>query len=167
MIYSVATPKGIDVPIKTLQSFLHTKLRTLWSLTEDQIRAFGRAYKDSKGLKFFNNGYLDADGFQDDKYPVQFFFKESDRREYSESRFSVPVEIYFFVDLSMVKPLITTTLADEEVKQDVFNIVLQGSQNFQAFDVVDLEGFKDKMNLFPNHSFKVVTNLNYRYDKTF
>jgi len=174
MKYSVTTPVGIDIPIKNLQAFLYRGLISLWGLTEAQVRAFPRAYRlDGKLQVFDSSNYLDTDALLDDAYALQFFFLEADRRDFVSqtnlvmgNHFVVPVEIYFFVNLQTVKPTMTAKRADEEVKQDVFNIVLQGSGNFTNFDKIELEGFNEKMNLQPYHSFKVTTNIIYRYDKT-
>jgi len=166
MIYTVTSPVGIDVPIKNLQNFLYRALRSAWSLTEDQVRAYPRGRRLDGQIRFFTSSdYLDSDGLMDTAYAVQFFFLESERRDFANEHFSAPVDIYFFVNLQTVKPALTT-LADEEVKQDVFSVVRQGSGNFHGFDKVELEGFNEKMNMYPYHSFKVSTNLIYRYDKT-
>lgn len=174
MKYSLTTPVGIDVPIKNLQAFLYRGLISLWGLTESQVRAFARAYRlDGKIKVFDSSNYLDADGLMDDAYALQFFFLESERRDFVDlksslygTHFTVPVEIYFFVNLLTVKSSLSTIRADEQVKQDVFNIVLQGSGGFLNFDKIELENYNEKMNMQPYHSFKVVTNLIYRYDKT-
>ena len=174
MKYSITTPVGIDVPIKNLQKSLYDKLRQLWGLTETQVRSFARVYRIDGKLKVFDSSqYLDADCLMDDAYALQFFFLESERRDFTDMKnlvmgthFSVPVEIYFFVNLLLVKSSMTTIRADEEVKQDVFNVVFQGSGNFVNFDKIDLDEFDEKMNMQPYHSFKCITNLIYRYDKT-
>ncbi len=164
MIYSITSPVGIDVPIKNLQRFLYDGLISLWGLSEIQVRSFPRGYKQ-EGVKFFSTDYvLDADGLLDDKFALQFFFLESRQRVF-DTEFRVPVDIYFSVNLKTVKPSITWR-ADEEVKQDIFNIVRSGNENFVQFDSFDLEGFDERMDLHPYHSFKVTTNLIYRYDKT-
>jgi hypothetical protein len=165
VIYSVTTPVGLDVPIKEVQHRIYDGIRSLWSLTEDQVRAFPRAYRQDGRIMLFTSYYLDADGFLDDAYVVQYFFLEQEPRSFSRDIFSTPVDIYFFVNLDTAKG--TTKRFDEEVKQDIFNIVRSSAGDFQSFGEVDLEGYNDKMNMQPYHSFKVTTNLTYRYDKTF
>lgn len=164
MIYYVSTPVGIDVPIKEIQHRLYDGIRSLWSLTEDQVRSFPRAYKQDGRIMLFTSTYLDADGFLDDAYAVQYFFLEQEPRSFNNDIFQTPVDIYFFVNLETVKG--TSKRFDEEVKQDIFNIVRMASGNFTSFGEIDLEGYNEKMNMQPYHSFKATTNLIYRYDKT-
>jgi hypothetical protein len=195
VIYSVSNPVGIDVSIKGIQRDLYRELRSLWSLTEGQIRAFPRAYRsdekvvaeastaitiddtlitmDSDLYTMDNEGINEPIGaFFDDRFALQYFFLDLDKRDYVSqsqvigSHFVVPVEIYFFVNLKVCKPLITLR-ADEEIRQDVFNIIKMRSEQFIGFDKIDLGEYNAKMNMNPYMSFKVITNLIYRYDKTF
>lgn len=165
-------PCGIDIPILNLRESLERELMSLWNLTTDKVRSFGRAYKIDGKQREYTTKYSETDNLLDDKYALQFFFMDVEKREFTDAfqtfgtHFRVPVDILFFVNLALVKPLISWR-ADEEVKQDVFNVVLQGSGNFGSFDVIDLDGYNAKMNMQPFHSFKVTTNLSYRYDKTF
>jgi hypothetical protein len=194
MIYSVINPVGIDVPIRGIQNDLYNGLKNLWNLTGGQIRAFPRAYRsddkivsetvtaltvDSTLITIDSDlGTSDSEGtyepikaFFDDRFALQFFFLDSDKRDFVSqsqvigSHFVVPCEIYFFVNLSVCKPLLKHR-ADEEVRQDIYNIVKMRSEQFIGFDGIDLGEYNGKMNMNPYMSFKVITNLIYRYDKT-
>lgn len=165
-LYSKTNPVGIDRPINVLQDFLYQRLQSLWSLTTSQINAFPRVYRIGQDIRHFTSGkdYNPLDLLLEDKVPVQFFFLDNQSRTFDDS-WSTEVDVYFGVKLSVVKPSISHR-ADEEVKQDLYNILQQGSEGVVSIQQVDLNGFEERMDMQPYHFFRFTLKLTYRYDKT-
>jgi hypothetical protein len=164
--YTKTNPVGIDRPIHHLQEFIYRQLQTTWGLSTSQINSYPRVEKIGDDLKYFSQGkdYQMNDFLLEDKFAVQFFFLANGSRSFS-MLWETEVDVYFSVNLSTVKPTITHR-ADEEVKQDIYNILQQGSEGVVSIQPVDLKGFKDRMDMQPYHFFRFTLKMTYRYDKT-
>lgn len=170
MIYSKTSPVGLDRVIQNIQARIYEDLQSVFNLSESDILSYGRVYKiekeDGYTLRWYSssNDYQEHDMLLDDKYKVQFYFIDTDIRSYT-SLVNTDVEIYFFVNLTSVKPTIAH-MADEEVKQDIFNILCKYEGLNSIERITNLPGYSPSMDMHPYHSFKAKIQIRYGYEKT-
>lgn len=141
-----------------------------WNLSASQILSFGRVYKIEKGdgftLRWFmsDNDYIEHDMILDDKYDVQYFFIDPDIRSFT-TLYEQDIEIYFFINITTVKPGITHR-ADEEIKQDI-HCLLRKFEGLKSIEKIkDLPGYTQRMDMQPYHSFKAIITIKHGYEKT-
>jgi hypothetical protein len=168
MIYSKTNPAGIDYCISVIQSFLYTEIQRIWSLSEAEILSYPRVERirkreidDKERLAYFSDGkYTQDDMLLDDRYSVLFCFYPINRPEYMNYLNYQDVEILFFVNLSKLKPSITHR-GDEEVRSDIRSILPRPEAYKGTYDLIELPGFTEVMDMQPFHSFKILTTQTY------
>jgi hypothetical protein len=172
-LYTKTTPKGIDIKIQDLQSYLYTKLAATWSTAS--YNSYGRCYKNITGSDggFLPEVFTGSENYLPmldvDKVNAFSFFVLGDELEKGAGLYKVEVALIFFCNLTKLKPTITHR-ADEEVRLDVLNLmdselfgfkitsVKLGYDNvFEGFDVEKIK-YDD---LQPFHCFKIVGEMNY------
>lgn len=170
MIYNKTSPVGLDKVVQNIQNRLYEDIQSVWEIASTTILSYGRVYKiekdDAYTLRWYtsDNDYQDHDMLLEDKYAVHFYFLDTDIRSYT-SLVETNIEVYFFVNLTTVKPSIVHR-ADEEVKQDLFNILhkFEGLNTLER--IKDLPGYKSRMDMHPYHSFKATITIKHGYEKT-
>lgn len=131
MLNVIASPVGIDVPIRKMQEKLHKALMAKWNLdttvpAENKLyECYGRCYRNKKAKGYvaevFKGGKDYADVYWDDKLNAISFFGIGQTIEHKISE-KVNVHLVFFVDLKKLKPALVNR-ADEEVRLDVLEVV--------------------------------------------
>lgn len=188
MLNVIEDPKGIDVPIRKFQEKLHSSLMTLWGLdTEDETQnalyqSYGRCYRNKKGngyiAEVFDSGKDYKEVYWDDSLYAISFFGISSSIEHKIGEIA-QVHLVFFVDLSKLKPDISTR-ADEEVRRDVLNTVQTNKFGFK-YTSLDLwlenvlreysgsyrEERLKAVDMQPVHCFRLNFNLNYNINNCF
>lgn len=124
-----SNPVGIDVVIHKAQVLIYDKLvgdvGAIWEGV--QLDGYPRCYPleedGKKGIKFFSpdKDYKNLIYAEDNKF---FFVAESDLQYTSGNYFNTSIDLYFILNLKLIKPNITH-IADEEVIADVYGIVSQ------------------------------------------
>lgn len=168
MIYSKTNPVGVDYCISVIQSDLYSQIQALWSLSANQILSYPRVERirkreidDKERLAYYSSGkYTDGDMLLDDRYAVLFCFYPINKPEFNNNLNYQDIEIIFFINLSTVKPSITHR-ADEEVRSDIRSILPRPEAYKGTYDIVELPGFQDVMDMQPFHSFKILTTQTY------
>ena len=166
MVYTKATPIGIDKQIQRMQQYLHDKIVANWAC---EVHAYGRAYVDTvkdsvKPRVYLSNGEYKEMLTDDTISGVHFFFIEKNAEVLSHTcHSSNDVDLIFIVDdLTKVKSSITH-YADEEIKEDVKSWVKQfwlmdsitkGEDALEGFDVSQLHF------VYPYHVFKISGKIN-------
>lgn len=169
MIYTLTNPKGIDVAIQNLQTFLHDKLG--W----ENIDVYGRVYRnvtEQKGL--IPEAYI-ADGeyrdvFLNDKKTATIFFIDDNKHETKEGiRFEGKIKIVIAVNLKKAFPNATHRAdSDAEIKAIeltrlrsgfVMNELEKGIEN--VFSGFNTEGIK-LSDIQPYHVFSINGVITYQ-----
>ena len=177
MIYTKATPVGVDEIIQRKQIELYDSLRTTWGLSENDYLSYGRCYRNQTNEGFVPQMYVGSkeykDLFIDDNYAVTSFFGV-DRIEIVDSVIlRGSCHLIMFVDLARVYPSITWR-ADEEVHQDVYEVMRNDSamllkERWVGIDNVfrEYNAWRDKSkginnrDMQPLHCFRLNFDLNY------
>lgn len=138
MLNAITTPTGIDIPIKRLQTRLHSSLLTKWGIDTAKYQCYARCYRNRKDGGYIAevfNGSSDTGGidykevYWDDALSAISFFGLSGEQEYQTGGISADVHLVFFVDLSALKPN-APHRADEEVRRDVIEAIGANSYGF-------------------------------------
>ena len=175
MISLKDTPKGIDIPIQKLQQYLYDKLTTIWSLSNNDFKCYGRAYKNDLEKGFVPEVYVGNNEYKevllDDTVKALSFFGVSDERK-GKFDFTTDVFLIFFVDIIKIKPL--QHRADEELKIDVLNLFKTSLFGFELTSIVTgkenvLKEYtgsrRDEalkyIDMHPKHCFRLNFSLNY------
>jgi hypothetical protein len=150
MLILKQNPKGVDLNIQKLQSFIHSKLIDLWQVS-DNYECYGRASRNRT-----DDGYI-AEILTSDKNYKEVYWNKAlaaisffgiSTRATSElgSVLKTDAHLVFFVDLNKVKPSITSR-ADEEVRKDVINACITGDYGF-TFESIET-GLENVLKEYP------------------
>ena len=176
MLVTKTDPVGIDYNLQRLQTDLHTKLLTTWSIADATYKSYGRCYR-----KPTDAGYIAVDYAGGSEYSMMFdgtlkamsFFGQSAKVGFDNLEMT-EVHLVFFVNLTALKPSITHR-ADEEVRKDVISLISSATYGFayNGFELY-LENVlreypgsrKDSkfsiVDMHPYHCFRI--NLKVQYD---
>lgn len=131
MLTVIANPVGIDVPIRKMQEYLHTRLMTSWGLDPEDAddlkiyECYGRCYRNKKDNSYIAEVYTGSNQYKEvywnDSLNAISFFGTSTSVRHDKAE-STEVHIVFFVNLAKLKPSLTNR-ADEEVRIDVLNAI--------------------------------------------
>lgn len=186
MLVTKTNPVGIDWRIQKLQTYLHGRLATKWSIDVNDseqsstFMSYGRCYRNKKNEGFVaevftgNNEYKEV--YWDDSLKAISFFGLGSK-ETAKIMDTVEVNLIFFVNLQKLKPSITHR-ADEEVRQDVKSLL--GVSNY-GFKYKSIEVFIDNVlkeypgsyrnerlksvDMHPVHCFRINFDLVYNANK--
>lgn len=125
MIYLKTKAVGLDIPIQSMQNFLYVQLKKKWGLVDNDIKAYGRIYRNQSTQGYIPEAYMGngeyADTFFDDLVKMNYCFFAGEHQTYNKG-LSVPVSIIFCVNVPQVKPGYAWR-ADEEIRLDVENLL--------------------------------------------
>ena len=148
MLITKDSPVGIDTYIDALQKHLYSNLSSKW--IDDQWICYPRCYKNKRkdresGSEYFVPEYAKTiidyqDVLFDDKVNVLSFFIKGD--DISINDFKRPVSKVSLIISTKINDLYPTVVhrADEELKQDVFDLVVDFGQGWELkgmFDGID------------------------------
>jgi hypothetical protein len=133
----VPYPVGIDYPISSIQRFLYERLYVMWGasgMTGDMLESYGRVYRNKSDDGFLPQWYkagkdYKQDMFYNDKIQAMFWFGLNDPMDVDGERTNYRLSIYFFVNLSKVRPT-TGQRVDEQVLRDVLQLLQGDPYNF-------------------------------------
>ena len=155
MLIVKSKPVGIDIPIRKLQEFLHSRLMGLWGLDPDTdsenklYESYGRCYRNKKDNGFIAEVYTGANQYKEvywnDKLRAISFFGTSNSIVHDKAE-KTDVHLVFFVNLAKLKPSIAHR-ADEEVRLDVLKSIGSFKYGFR-FTGVDL-GLENVLKEYP------------------
>ena len=126
-------PRGVDIPINSLQNLLYTELDLL------SYESYPRVYKnpDVNGLTMpesyvGNKDYKEV--FFDDKFSLTSFWLADDNRSVSEFT-TTTISVVFQVLLDELYPTIPHR-ADEEFIRDIYNILYNSPRDYDLTNVI-------------------------------
>lgn len=133
MVVLKNNPVGIDAALQPLQEALHEHLLSLWQLPGADYRCYGRAYRNQKAEGYIPEVYVGGNEYRevyvDDSVAVISFFG------YERGKFlkqnEADVSLIFAANLNSLKPAILHR-ADEEVRNDVFNFLVDAVGNLNT-----------------------------------
>ena len=133
MLFLKTAPVGVDIPIQKLQSYLHEKLLTKWSLQNADYEAYGRCYRNQKEAGYVAEVYVGGNEYKevylDDRIAAISFFGLSGDIDHVVTNIA-DVHLVFWVNIKLLYPSITHR-GDEEVRKDVQVLVDNGYQGFE------------------------------------
>lgn len=121
------TPKGLDVTIQTVQVLLYEKLTNLWGV---EINGNGRCYVTHRDGRKTIEKYIDQNEYQnllvaeENKF---FFTAENEVQKVGYNTYKTRIDLYFIVNITDLKPLVTEYRADEDVRVDVLNVLSESA----------------------------------------
>lgn len=176
------TVQGVDEAIQGMQTFLYNQLKNIWGLSDDDYKAYGRAYKNQDesgsympevfvGVGNDPNQTDYQDTFFDDTVKAVSFFGMGESEKYSVGSSTVPVFMIFMVQIPTLKTGFTSR-ADEEVRQDVkrlwmahrFGFTMTGTETGIANVFREYPSWAKKVKFrdeHPWHCFRINSNLLY------
>lgn len=172
MLVTKTGPVGIDYGLQELQTELHTRLLTKWSITTDEYKAYGRCYRKPTDKGYVAVNYDSGTEYAmmiDDSLKAISFFGQSPTTRLDQKE-STEVHLVFFVNLAKLKPSIAHR-ADEEVRKDVISLFAPALYGFayQGFEITiestlrEYRGSWNKiLDMHPWHCFRI--NLKVLYD---
>lgn len=132
MLIQKTNPKGIDLSIQKLQSYIHTELTTLWGVT-DTFECYARASRNRTSDGFIaevlTSGKSYKEVYWNDALAAISFFGTGTRSTSELGQLKTDVHLVFFTNLTKLKPSIVHR-ADEEVRKDVINACMKGDYGF-------------------------------------
>ena len=148
MNYTKAKPVGIDKPIQLLQTFLYSKVSTLFNLDDNNYNQYGRIYRNTDGTNGYQPqafvGGLEYDPlFLNDKIVMHSFFDIGETITANTDlayKYKANVSLYVFCNVAKLETLVTgyapVSRYDEEVRVAFMNL-LDGKYEFriQTIDV--------------------------------
>jgi len=190
MLSVIASPVGIDVPIRKLQEKLHSSLMTKWGLNPATpaenilYECYGRCYRNRRANGYIAEVYTSQNQYKevywnDALYAISFFgIGNSVKHKISEQ---ADVHLVFFVNLAKIKPVLNfPNRADEEVRLDILNTINTFNFGFK-YTGLDLsienvlreypgsvreEGLKN-VDMHPVHCFRLNFTLIYNKNNCF
>lgn len=122
MIYANSIVFGIDAKIKLLQTYLDTKLKSLWN---GSIAIYGRVYNNQKEDGTYpevwigNNEYKEI--YIDDRYSATVCFIVKERDVKNKGNISAIVDVVF--SLNVNKALGSSIRNDEKIMLQIINLL--------------------------------------------
>lgn len=181
-LFTKISPKGIDIRIQKLQTYLFTELCSTWNLDADDWNAYGRAYRNQSTDGYIPEGFtgksnskgVDYDElYFNDGVSVNSFFSVGDIVKRKLNAATAQVGIIFMVDLVKLKPGIAHR-ADEEVRLDVEKLLSTSIYGFEMTGYVtgidqvfkEFAGIRKKDGIkfrdqHPTHCFRLDTEILY------
>jgi hypothetical protein len=169
MNHTITNPKGIDLPIQKLQTYLHNKLP--WS----DIEVYGRVFENpSKSKGFTLEAYISKNEYKDvfinDTKTANIFFIEDKKHTTKEGiMFTNKLQIVFMVNLKKAYPNITHR-ADMEAEIEAIKLIRTRS-NFSMTEIEKgissvFKGFNTDgiklTDMQPYHVFSINGDLTYQ-----
>ncbi len=188
MLTVIDNPKGIDVPIRKLQTKLYNLLMETWGLDpmddEESLlyESYPRCYRNKKDNGYVAEVYRGANEYKEvywnDAVNCVSFFGMNSTIPHKIGDIA-DVHLVFFVNIEKLKPALSNR-ADEEIRIDVLNILGKG---WYGFNFVSIElgienvlkeytgSIRDKglarVDMHPVHSFRINLKLNYNRNNCF
>lgn len=182
MLNTVTYPKGIDIPIRKMQEYLHDLLLDVWGIDTDQYQSYGRCYRNKQDRGYIAEVYTGENEYKevyfDDTLSAISFFGITDSIKQGVGQ-TANVHLIYFVDLQKLKTTLTNR-ADEEVRLDVMQLIGSSKLGF-SFKSVDLwlenvlreysGSYRDErlkvVDMHPVHCFRLNFELNYNIKQTY
>lgn len=167
---------GIDIKIQQLQTFIYTKLLTLWGLTDLTYNAYGRAYRNQMEQGYVPQVYVAKNEYKEvywnSTVSASSFFGVGEDISTTNKAVTADVFLIFIVNLNLIKPGVTRN--DEEAHIDVQKLVTRFINGFTFIGLktgID-QVFKDypgwlknnqamPMDMHPLHCFRLNFKLLY------
>lgn len=132
MEYAKPNPKGLDIHIGKVQSFIYGRLKSLWNVTDASFDCYARAYRNQTADGYIPEVYKGSkeykEVFFDDKLAAISFFGVAENIRYTMATATAPVYLIFMVDLSKIKS--GDYRMDEEAHVDVQKLFQPGRSGF-------------------------------------
>lgn len=161
------TPIGLDAVIHKAQNILYNDLNALWGI---ELEGYPRCYVINRDNNITIEHYVSDFEYLSlisAEYNKFFFTAESDierKRETNTIQFETTIELYFIVDVSVIKPSILHR-GDEEIRNDVMNVLRRIPDVYIDSIVTNIErvfqgfNFREMQDMHPYHAFKIVLNV--------
>jgi hypothetical protein len=124
MLITKTNPVGIDVPIQTLQTYLHKQLVSKWGLTgydDPAYMSYGRVYRNKKDSQYIAEAYIGNNEYKevywDDTLTAISFFGTGSKTTF-DLKNKTDVHLVFFANVYKLKPGLAHR-ADEEVRNEI------------------------------------------------
>lgn len=124
----ISIPEGIDSLIQQQQTLLYDRLILLWGemgLTHSNFNMYGRTYRNYRKGGYVPEAFIGGTEYSQDLYfndklaALMWYGLNDPERITNETEHTYNVSLYGFVNLSMLKPGITTQRMDMAVTNDV------------------------------------------------
>lgn len=129
MIELKPIPSGVDISIQKLQSDIYTRLSKAWP-ADIVWESYGRVYRNREGNEYTAERFMPeatdgrdyADVYWKDSVDVVSFFGVSTTTS-RKTRHQADVHMIVFCNLRTLKPGLSTSRADEEVRIDFLRLI--------------------------------------------
>lgn len=185
MIWTKASPVGIDIPVTRYQNFLYPALKEVWGIQDDvSYDCHPRAYKNQTADGYIPEVFIGVGNdpeqpeykevFLDDSKSALSFFALGDLTRFNEGDTTAQMSLTFLVNVQLLKPN-TAWRGDEEIRNDVEKLCQISRFGFELMEIVtgydqvfkEYSGWRKKdgmkfRDMHPNHCFRL--NFSTLYD---
>lgn len=178
MNYLKPSTKGLDTPVQAYQVYLYGALKTLWSVSDNDLDLYGRAYRLQETDGYAPNVYVGTKEYKevyfDDTKSATGFFLVDETVKYTSGTASVGVSLILSVNMQKLHPGLDMG-ADEAIHNEVQKLCHGHLRNgFEMTGFVsgidnvfkEFSGWRKKdgiknRDMYPLHCFRINFNLLY------